>query len=121
MHFTGYVKRDRSGAMNALVLEYQTKGVQCMKNQKNAFLPISCRVHSADFLMFQKVINMGIDSELKAFLDSTWEVKGGRCFFNFASNEIDVLLHRLRMLGTEEADQWVFDIEDLVYIQEKES
>jgi hypothetical protein len=84
-----------------------------MKNtkEKQNFLSISCRVGSGDFLMFQAVWNIGIDSRLRAFTKSTFDVREGRLYLDFHYSEIEILVYRLEDLGTDDALMWIDDIQ----------
>jgi len=78
------------------------------------FFPISTLMTSKDFEMFRSVINVGIDSHLKGFTKSKFEKKGDRFYMNFHKSEIPILLGRLRELGTNEAELWAEDIENVM-------
>jgi len=80
------------------------------------FFPISTPVGSEDDALFIGIVNQGIDSSLEGFTKSNFEVKpgslGNRRIFNFHKDEIPILLRRLGEVGTEEAQQWIEDIQN---------
>ena len=75
-------------------------------------LKISVTHGSKDHLLFQRIINQGIDSRLEAFTVSTFghKFEEHRLYLDFADDEIQILLRRLLGDRSDEADQWVSDI-----------
>jgi hypothetical protein len=78
---------------------------------------ISTVVGGADYLLFLKVWNLGIDSRLEAFTKSDYVVAPKeilpRIYFYFAKGELQILLRRLYELaiaGDDLADSWETDI-----------
>lgn len=75
---------------------------------------ITCRLGGSDYKLFVAVINQGIDSHLEGFTKSTFSQRSGdsRLVMRFDVSELPILLRRLREVDTEEARQWVDDIEE---------
>lgn len=64
------------------------------------FLEIEVAPDSADFVLFQGIVNQGIDSQLEAFVLSEFGYRryysiGVRAFFHFHKSEIPILIRRL--------------------------
>jgi len=78
-------------------------------------MDISCFTCSDDFKLFTAVINQGIDSHLEGFTKSKFEINKDekRLFMDFHKTEIHILLRRLRAMGSEHADMWADDIENI--------
>ena len=72
---------------------------------------VTCRIGSNDYSLFVSVIEQGIDSHLEAFTRSEFHVTNGRLSLDMHSEEIPILLRRLRELENEESDMWANDIE----------
>ena len=82
---------------------------------KQTKLDISVYIHSDDMKMFQDIVNQGIDSRLEGFTKSTFYQDLQRYYFDFVPSEIQILLRRMLILKTENANQWVFDIVNCYY------
>jgi len=80
------------------------------------FLPISTPIGGEDEELFLNIVNQGIDSHLEGFVKSKFSVNkgslGNRRVFNFHKSEIPIVLRRLEEIGTEDALQWKYDIEN---------
>jgi hypothetical protein len=85
------------------------------------YIDLSVVVGTSDAIMFINVWNQGIDSHLEAFTESRYEqvtesigkFKTTRLYFWFHKNEVKTLIRRLRELGTEDAETWANDIEEI--------
>ena len=80
-------------------------------------LPISVYYGGADFFLFSGIVNQGIDARLTGFTKSNFHREGSRFYFDFAPDEIEILLRRLNEISenNEYADSWETDIVFAVY------
>ena len=90
------------------------------------YLKIETPPNSDDFKMFQKVVNVGIDSHLEGFTKSKFGGKAdypGKYRMDFHLSEVPILLRRLIELYDETGDEniasWIDDINDSVLNPEK--
>lgn len=73
-------------------------------------LDITVPLHSDDFNLFRRIVNIGIDAWLEGFTESRFYREGNRFCLDFNDNEVSILLRRLDEKDTEHADMWVRDI-----------
>ena len=76
--------------------------------------PISVYIGGDDFEVFKSVVNQGIDARLEAFTKSNFYQDGHRYNFDFADDELQILIRRLVEMETIEADQWA---DDIIYVR----
>ena len=82
------------------------------------YFDISVLANGDDFKIFEKVINMGIDSRLEAFTQSIFFQEKHRFYFYFHNSELPILIRRLKELKNEDADTWVYDIKEAMIAKE---
>ena len=86
------------------------------ESANNEYLPISTPLGGSDDKLFTSIVNQGIDSHLEGFTKSRFYTKenslGKRRVFDFHKSELPILLRRLEEIGTEDAMQWKYNIED---------
>jgi hypothetical protein len=90
------------------------------------FIKIEILPNSDDFKMFQKVVNVGIDSNLEGFTKSKFGGKAdypGKYRMDFHLSEVPLLIRRLGELYDETGDEniisWIDDINDYASNPEK--
>lgn len=73
-------------------------------------MEITCYKSSGDAQLFNKIINIGIDSRLEGFTTSKFSENDNRLILDFSDSEMSILLRRLSESDAWNAEQWENDI-----------